>query len=321
MRLYFAPMEGITGYVYRSAHRRFFPGVDRYYSPFITPNHGRTLTSKELNDVLPEHNEGVPLVPQILANNAEYFLWCAEKLRALGYEEVNLNLGCPSTKVANKGRGSGFLSRPEELDRFLDAVFSGASVRVSIKTRVGGEDEDEWPRLMEIFRQYPVCELIVHPRVRRDIYRGAPRMEAFRLAMRESKAPLAYNGDLFSEADIAAFREAFPEIGAVMLGRGFIADPGLGMAAFSGARTGADTYRAFAEDVCEGYLREWGDRQAVLFHMKEIWSYMISLFPDSEKEAKAIRKAADIPSYRAAVDNLFREKPMQTGQGWSFRRL
>lgn len=321
MRLYFAPMEGITGYVYRSAHRRFFPGVDRYYSPFITPNHGHTLTSRELNDVLPEHNEGVPLVPQILANNAEYFLWCAEKLRSLGYGEVNLNLGCPSTKVANKGRGSGFLGRPDELERFLDAVFASVSLRVSIKTRVGCDDEEEWPRLLRIYGQYPVCELIVHPRIRTDIYRGTPRMNAFQTAIGCAVAPLAYNGDLFSETDISSFRAAYPDIPAVMLGRGFLADPGLGMAAFSGSRPDASVYRAFIDDVCEGYLREWGDRQAVLFHMKEIWSYMISLFPDSAKQAKAIRKATDIASYRAAVDMLFRERPMETGKGWAFRRL
>ena len=164
MQYYLAPMEGLTGYIYRNAHRAVFGGMDKYFTPFITPNPNRSLTSREMRDVQPEHN-APDVVPQIMANDAAAFIWAADKLAQLGYDEVNLNLGCPSRTVVTKGRGAGFLGRPTALDEFLAQVFDCVRIRVSVKARIGLTDCAELPGLMNIFNRYPICELTLHARV------------------------------------------------------------------------------------------------------------------------------------------------------------
>ena len=175
MQYYFAPMEGVTSAVYRRTHHEFFPGIDRYFMPFITPTVHQCLTPRQLRDVAPEANAGVPAVPQLLTRSAPDFIWAAQALAEMGYDEVNLNLGCPSGTVTAKGKGAGFLVHPEELDRFLDAVFSACTVRISVKTRLGMHDPAEFEALLAIYNRYPICELTIHPRVRQDFYKGAVR--------------------------------------------------------------------------------------------------------------------------------------------------
>ena len=148
MQFYMAPMEGITGYIYRAAYHESFGNIDRYFAPFIM---SRRLNQKEIRDILPENNEGMELIPQILTNRAEDFLAIAKEIRQYGYDKVNLNLGCPSPTVTSRNRGSGFLALPRELDRFLEEIFASCPMTVSIKTRIGVEDEEEWPQLLEIF--------------------------------------------------------------------------------------------------------------------------------------------------------------------------
>lgn len=179
MKFYLAPLEGLTGYIYRNAMEKYFPGVERYFTPFIAPDQNKILRTKEQRDVLPSNNEVRNLVPQILTNNAEHFIRTTEALQELGYEEVNLNLGCPSGTVVSRGRGSGFLAYPDELDRFLEQIFEGSKTRISIKTRVGRDNADDAFRLLEIYRKYPLSELIIHPRTRSEFYRGVPNLELF----------------------------------------------------------------------------------------------------------------------------------------------
>ena len=169
MEFYFAPMEGITGYIYRNAHHRFFPGTDKYFTPFLSPNQNRALNPKEVRDVLPENNEGIYIVPQILTNQADFFLRAAKELKeCYGYEEVNLNLGCPSGTVVSKGKGAGFLADPGGLDAFFDQVYAKADVKVSVKTRIGLSSPEEFYGILDIFNRYPLHELIIHPRVRSE---------------------------------------------------------------------------------------------------------------------------------------------------------
>lgn len=169
-----APMEGLTTIYYRRALARWFGGVDRYFTPFLTPTQDHRFTKRELREVLLEHNGGLPTVPQLLTRNAEDFLWAAGELAAMGYREVNLNLGCPSGTVVAKGKGSGFLAHPAELDAFLEEIFSKAPCAISVKTRIGLKDPEEFPVLLAIYRKYPLAELIVHPRVRTDMYKNTP---------------------------------------------------------------------------------------------------------------------------------------------------
>ena len=203
MQYYFAPMEGLTDSIYRRLHREFFSGVDRYYMPFLSPTVHRSLTHREDRELPKAGSVPFTAVPQLLTKVPEDFLWAAEQCRDLGYEEVNLNLGCPSGTVTAKGKGSGMLRDPEQLSRFLDAIFGGATVPISVKTRLGFETAEEFPRLLEIFNQYPIKELTLHPRVRKAFYTGDVDMDAFRYCLENSKAPVCYNGNLCSVAQIA----------------------------------------------------------------------------------------------------------------------
>ncbi len=320
MHLTFAPMEGITNLIYRAAHARFFPGIARYYSPFITPTQGRKLTTREMTDVDPANNVGLRLIPQLLTNNAQDFLWCAEKLSEMGYDEVNLNLGCPSGTVFSKKKGAGFLGEPRMLDDFLEEIFASCPIKISVKMRIGVQSPDEFPALLSIMRDFPLRELIVHPRTREEYYKGACHRESFALAMENSPFPVSYNGNLFSVADIENLQAQFPDVHSIMLGRGLIANPGLNVMA-EGKMPEKANYKGFVDAVLEGYTALWRDKNAVAFHLKEMWSYMISLFPDSAKHAKLIRKANSLEAYCDAVERLFDERDIVPTEGWAYKKL
>ncbi len=191
--IYLAPMEGVTTFLYRNAHAAVYGPLDKYFTPFLEPHEKRSMKTKERNEVLPEHNKGLDVVPQILTNHAEGFLELAETLQEMGYREINLNLGCPSKTVVTRGKGSGFLASPEELERFFDTVYKGlpGEMKLSVKTRIGMEADEEFEQLLAIYNRYPLYELIIHPRLQQDYYKNHPRKEAFRYALeREQSASL-----------------------------------------------------------------------------------------------------------------------------------
>lgn len=305
MRYYLAPMEGITTHIYRNAYHRYFMPMDKYFTPFLVPHLKKGFSTKELNEILPEHNEGLYLVPQILSNDAEGFLATMKKLQRLGYSEVNLNLGCPSKTVVSKYRGSGFLAKPEKLEEFLDRIYSEAEVQISVKTRIGRDSPEEFERLLKIYNKYPVKELIIHPRVQQDFYKNVPNLAVFAEAVKESRNPLCYNGDIFSVSDHQRIEEDFPELPAVMLGRGIITDPGL-LEKIKGKKdTDAGRLRAFHDKILEDYRAlDFGDKN-VLFKMKEIWCYLGKNFAGGEKQLKKVKKAERMKDYETAVDGLF----------------
>ncbi len=308
MQFYFAPMEGITGYIYRNAHAAFFPHIDKYFSPFIVANQHDGFRSKEMNDVIPEHNGSINLVPQLLTNNAKDFIHTAKRLKQLGYEEVNLNLGCPSGTVVAKGKGSGFLAKPEELDQFFEEIFSGQVMKISVKTRIGKDVPEEFFRLIEIFNRYPLEELIIHPRVQKDFYNNKPNLSIFEQATKLSAHPLCYNGDIRSVKDYQEFTGAYPGIDKVMLGRGLVMNPGLVREIREGMKLDKQQLKAFHDEVCAGYQKIlFGDRN-VLFKMKELWFYLAPMFTEYEKYAKKIKKSGKLQEYGEAVDCLFHEQ-------------
>lgn len=310
MTYLFAPMEGITGRVYRRVHRRHFPGIDRYYAPFYSPTADGHFNPKSLLDLQPEENPGVPLVPQLLTNRAEDFIWAAEALGQRGYREINLNLGCPSGTVFAKKKGSGFLGMPDALDAFLEQIYASPRLEglaLSVKTRIGVRDPEEFARLLEIFRRYPIPLLIIHPRLRQDFYTGPVHPEAFAAAQELCPFPLAWNGDLFCAQDVLAFREAHPETRTLMLGRGLIADPGLVTTLLGGAGSTLDALVAFHDDLCREYQSVLYGSTALCHRMKEIWAYMIHRFADSEKHFKRLCKSKTMSEYRLAADAIFQE--------------
>lgn len=312
----FAPMEGVTGYVYRNAHHACFPGVDRYFTPFLAPNQNHRFTARDLNDVLPEHNRGIHLIPQILTNKAEDFIWMAGELEQMGYEEVNLNLGCPSGTVVSKYKGAGFLTKKEELDRFLDEVCSRIGIGLSVKTRLGMEEPEEIRGLIEIFNRYPLKEVIIHPRVRTDFYRGTPKRAFFQEALQLSGNPVWYNGDIFTKGGWEAFHKEFPDVACVMLGRGLLANPGLAEELKGGPFPDKERLKAFHEAVYAGYRETIPGDRNVLFKMKEFWFYLLNLFPDSEKYGKKIRKAERAADYEAAAAAVFCDLEAEEGRGY-----
>lgn len=304
MQYYLAPLEGITRYIYRNAYHRHFRPMDKYFSPFISATQKMNFKHRELSDVLPENNQALPLVPQILANQADTFIGAAQVLADMGYDEVNLNLGCPSRTVVSKRRGAGFLTDPEELDHFLEEVFSRWDGKVSIKTRLGMKDPEEWYRLLEIYNKYPLSELIIHPRLQTDYYKGTPRVAAYGEALQTCRHPLCYNGDIFVKEDLEQLLALFPQIDRIMLGRGILCNPGLLDTLESGSLPDDTEIRAFLEEICREYSSLFSGETNVLFKMKEIWCYLLFLFPEDAGLAKKIKKANRLAEYRAAADAI-----------------
>lgn len=315
MKFYFAPMEGITGYIHRNAHATFWDDVDKYFTPFIAANQYGKFSTRELHDILPEHNQGNRVIPQILTNKAADFIQTAQKLKTFGYDEVNLNLGCPSGTVVTKGKGSGFLAQKEALNCFLEEIFSKLEMNISIKTRIGKDDPEEFLELMEIFNQYPMEELIIHPRVQKDYYKNKPNLKIFKEALEMSKNPICYNGDLFTVKDYEAFSNMFPSVDTIMLGRGLIANPGLITDIMHHQTLDKETFKAYHDKLYRGYQEILSGERNVLFKMKEAWFYMIYMFSNHEKYAKKIRKSQRLLDYEAAVSCLFEEQDILEGVG------
>ena len=301
MRYYFAPMEGLTDSVYRRLHHKYFGGIDRYYMPFISPTVHRELTAREAREVPFAGTESFIAVPQIMTKVPEDFLWAATQCKERGYGEVNLNLGCPSGTVVAKGKGSGMLRDPDALDRFLDAIFKDAPLPISIKTRLGLESADEFPILLEIFNRYPIKELTIHPRVRKQFYAGTVDKEMFAFALTHSQNPLCYNGDIQTKAEA----DAAPTE-SVMIGRGLIADPGM---LCGGTKT--EKLAPFMKELEEEYTHLFGGVRNAMFRLKEHWGMLLPRFEGSEKLGKRLRKTTDLAEYHAIVTELFATLPLK----------
>ena len=308
VKYYMAPLESVTTWIYRQAHAKIYGRLDKYFIPFLEPHEKRDFKTRELQEILPEHNENIYVVPQILTNRSEGFIKLAKALKDWGYEEINLNLGCPSKTVVTKGKGSGFLAKPEELERFLTEIFDALSgeVKISVKTRIGKEDPEEFPALLELFNKYAMEELIIHPRVQKDGYGNVPRLELYELAEKQSLNPLCYNGDLYTREQIRNFAERFPGTERLMFGRGFLRDPGLLYNEGKDPKDIFEKFWAFHDLVYEGYQeRNMGDRN-VLFKMKELWSYQVYQFSEPERLFKTFKKVQDCNEYEQMIRNLRR---------------
>lgn len=305
MKYYMAPLEGITGHIYRTTYAKYFGGIDKYFSPFISPNQKKICRTREKKDILPENNADLYLVPQIMTNQAEMFLQTVEYLQQFGYNEVNLNLGCPAATVVSRKKGSGFLTEPKKLESFLKEIYEGTNVKISIKTRIGYESAEEFPILLSIFNQFPINELIVHPRTREDFYQNTPDMQAFSYAMDHSKNVLCYNGDIFNKEDYKHLMARYPSLSSVMLGRGILQNPAVIASIKEENLPEKETIQEFVTELCERYREELYGERPVLFKMKKLWHYLIQSFDADEKIAKKIKKAQRISEYEITVKKLF----------------
>jgi tRNA-dihydrouridine synthase len=309
MKYYFAPMEGITTYTFRNAFNHYFGGIDKYFTPFIA---SKKMSKREKNDVLPEHNIGIQLVPQILTNKADEFIMIAQRLAEYGYDTVNLNLGCPSGTVTARKRGAGFLSVPDELEKFLDGIFAKCPLKISIKTRIGVKSEDEWDKLISIYEKFPIEELIIHPRLLNELYKFTPHKDAYIKASDRLNIPLCYNGDITSLESFNDVTKTIPNINHIMIGRGLLRNPAL-ISMLNNSNDlprlySKENFRAFHDEIFNGYINCMnGDESATLFKMKDLWTYLSTSFNNSESHLKQIRKSNSFIEYKVAVGKLFRE--------------
>ncbi|GAB6169793.1 tRNA-dihydrouridine synthase family protein [Clostridium carnis] len=315
MKHYLAPMEGITGYIYRNSYEKFFGNIDKYFTPFIVPNKSKSLKTKELRDILPENNKKMNIVPQILTNDSEGFVVTSRKLQELGYNEVNLNLGCPSGTVVSKNRGSGFLAKREELDMFLDEIFKMKDMKISIKTRIGKDSPEEFYELIKIYNKYPLEELIIHPRTQKDFYGNKPNLDVFRDALALSTNEVCYNGDIFTATDYNKLIKDFDEVKSLMLGRGILANPGLINEIKNNTNIDKEVLKDFHDEILNKYIELFNEDRNAIFRMKELWGYMIFIFSDNRKYAKKIKKSQKLSDYNEAVLSLFREQEIIKGAG------
>ncbi|MFI3168477.1 MAG: tRNA-dihydrouridine synthase family protein [Faecalibacterium sp.] len=322
MRYYFAPLESVTTALFRKLHHQHFGGVTQYYMPFVSPTQQHTFTPRHLRDLAPEYNEGVPAVPQILCRKADDFIWSVRALCEMGYPEVNLNLGCPSQTVTAKGKGSGFLRYPTELDSFLEesyAAFAALPVKVSVKTRLGKLDAAEFGQILEIYNRYPIAELTIHPRVQKQFYKGKPDVAAFATALANSKNPVCYNGDIVTVADYQALMAQFPTLQSVMIGRGAMADPALFTKLEGGQPLSKAALRDFSEDLFAQYAALYGNENNALIRMRDVWFYMVHLFAENDEFVQQFRRCRTPVEYKILQNRIFKECELRTDAGTGFQ--
>ncbi len=303
MNIYFAPLEGITTYTYRNTHNEMFGMCDTYFSPFITPTDNERLSAKTLRSIMPVNNE-VNLKVQCLANSGEAFVNLSKKIVKLGYDEINLNLGCPSGTVVKKKKGSGAFKDLEGLEKFLDYIFSNSLCPISIKTRTGFYSHNEFAGIMRIYNKYPVSELIIHPRVREEYYNGVPNMKSFDLAYNGSKFKLCYNGNIFNCEDYERIIRKYPMLNSVMLGRGAIRNPAIFREIKGGKRLTTEELICFSNELEKRYRVVLNSEINTLWKLKEIWIHMIENYPNEKKIAKTIKKVRNLTEFNNALNCL-----------------
>lgn len=313
--IYLAPLEGVTDSIYRNTFMKYYGGVDKVFTPFLSPNSTMKFTTREFKDINPETNDLKYTVPQLLTNNAEHFLWAAGEIAELGFKEINFNLGCPSGTVVAKKKGSGLLYYPEELDKILYELFEGLETicdkkgaetpEISIKTRLGKHEPEEFYEILEIYNKYPISELTVHPRIQSDFYKEPVRSEFFDYAVEHAKAPLVFNGEVKTIQDIETISEKYQNINAIMIGRGLIANPEL---LLESSTFDYMKFKSFHDELLSQYIEVLSGEKPVLHRMKEFWVYWQSQFPDSEKAVKKIRKSNRIAEYKEYVNAIITSK-------------
>lgn len=312
MNYYAAPMEGLTDRIWRQTHQRWFGAPEapvRYYAPFLSPPENRVLIKKKMAELEPAANPGVQVIPQLLAKDGELAAWMIGELRRMGYTEVNLNFGCPSGTVTAKGKGSGMLRDPQKLDAFLDAVFSQAGGPVSVKTRLGVARAEEFGEILNVYNKYPLCELTIHPRVMKQLYRGQADREAFAACLPACTAPVCYNGDVTTVDDLRALEAAFPGLSGIMVGRGLIADPALLRKAVGGPAASREELRGYHDELYHGYTEAFGMASCAVSRMKAHWFYLIHLFDGADALEKPLRKAREGWEYETVVNQIFARWP------------
>ncbi|MFZ1985702.1 MAG: tRNA-dihydrouridine synthase family protein [Desulfatitalea sp.] len=303
-RIFLAPLRGLTGAIFRDTYAEFFDGIDSAVAPFLTTIQGSRIKPNQLKELLPENNRRMPVVPQILSKTADKFIVLAKALFDLGYDTVNWNLGCPFPMVARKKRGSGLLPHPDLIEAFLEKTLAAIPNRLSIKTRLGHHCAEEILALLPLFNNYPIAELIIHPRTGVQMYTGRPDVDSFARCLPLCGCPVVYNGDIYTREDFETLRERFPTVNGWMIGRGVLGDPFL-PAAIKGLSTNRsdriDRFRRFHDALYERYAQVRHGPAHLVDSMKGYWAYFAAFFPDGEGLLKQVRKTHSAEHYQELV--------------------
>lgn len=308
------PFQGITDAPFRNVFKRHFGGIDKFYTPFFTgihkEDHAKNLQGEEID---PRCNDVETLTPQILSTDAEEILRFAKQCKQLGYKEINLNMGCPFPRVANKKRGCGLLPYPDKVDAMLERVFEEIDIKFSVKCRLGYFSPEEIDAIIPIFNKFPLSELIIHPRIGKQLYKGEADVERFRSLIPYINAPLVYNGDIVSVGSFEKIREAVQPVNQFMLGRGLLANPFLAEEIQGGAYAPerAERLHNYVIDLYEDRLRHAGGSPKVLGRMKELWSYLMYSFEEPQNVWRKIKKINALKEYEEAVEMIFKEIPLK----------
>ena len=304
------PFQGITDAPFRNVFKRHFGGIDKFYTPFFTgihkEEHAKNLQGEEID---PKFNDVETLTPQILSTDAEEILRFAKQCKQLGYKEINLNMGCPFPRVANKKRGCGLLPYPDMVEAMFKRIFEEIDINFSVKCRLGYYNPDEIEAIIPIFNKFPLSELIIHPRIGKQLYKGEADVERFKRLIPYINAPLVYNGDIFSVENFEHILEATQPVNRFMLGRGLLTNPFLaeeirGSAWNALERT--ERLHVYIIDLYKDRLRHAGGSPKVLGRMKELWSYLMYSFEEPQVVWRKIKKINALREYEEAVEEVFK---------------
>lgn len=307
-----SPLQGFTDFRFRNAFHKYFGGIDTFYSPYIRLNGKLDIKPAYERDILPKNNSTLEVIPQIMTNDADEFLFVAKFVQQLGYKELNWNLGCPYPMVTNRGMGSGLIHDAEKIDRILEKVHNESDIIVSMKMRMGYENPEEILHTFPILDKYPLKNIAIHARIGKQLYKGGVNLDAFEKCLENTSHKIYYNGDITTVAVFEQMKERFPQIDHWMIGRGLIADPFLpgmikkGTSAYPENRF--EVFSKFHDTIFEEYSNALSGPNHIIMKMYHFWEYFTSTFSNPHKSLKKIKKAKNLPHYHDAVKSIFKEE-------------
>ncbi|PCI34091.1 MAG: dihydrouridine synthase [Flavobacteriaceae bacterium] len=304
-----SPLQGFTDFRFRNAFHHFFGGIDTYYAPYIRLDGKLVIKSSNQRDLKLENNTELNLIPQVMTNDADGFLFVVKYIQELGYKELNWNLGCPYPMVTKRGMGSGLICEPAKIDHILKRVHNESDVVVSMKMRMGYEQPTEILEVLPVLDKYPIKNIAIHARIGKQLYKGGVNLDAFQDCIDNTKHTLYYNGDITSVNKFREMQERFPSIDHFMIGRGLIADPFLpSMIKNNSLEYPAnrwDIFREFHDTIYQEYDASLSGPVPIKMKMLGFWEYFSQSFSDPRKTYKKIKKAGNARNYHKAVDEIF----------------
>ena len=308
MKIHLAPLQGYTNADYRKLHAKYFGGINKYYSPYLRFEPSKELKKSVLKDILPENNEGINLVPQVLGTDTNLFIELAKQFKSYGYKEINWNLGCPYPMVTKRGFGSALIQTPEKVKQVLETVLSKINIQLSIKCRLGFENNNEINSLVEILNNFPIKELTVHTRTAKQMYKGEANPNAFVPIINSSKHKLIYNGDIKTTNDIVELNKLFDnKTDSFMIGRGLLMNPFLAQEIKGVIFDKSEKIKIIREFINELFEIHAENLQPshLVQRMTTHWEHLSFMFENQHKTFKKIKKAKSISKYNIAVNEIF----------------